>query len=331
MARSIVRAVCVLALTHALAHAWVSPPAPRPTVLRSAPTDSPADVDAAPGADLSAGPRAELDLARAAEAIPPPSPSSGNPVWQLDLVRAEALCVAAGAAAPALGALRALSVAPPGGEGGGAWDAIVDARSPSEFDEDAVPGAINRPASNDAQRHRVGTVYASDPFERAARRSLVASNLAATLAAPPFGPGDAAAPSAPLGARARVCVYCWRGGERSGSLAHTLSRVGWHVASVKGGWREYRRLVARRDGRARPLRARCRRRADGQRQGPAARRARRARRAGRRPRAARVPPRLDPRRRAGEAQPTRRASSRRSRTPSAPRPRAARSSRPSRP
>ena len=102
MARSIVRAVCVLALTHALAHAWVSHPAPRPTVLRSAPTDSPADVDAAPGADRSAGPLAELDLARAAEAIPPPSPSSGNPVWQLDLVRAEALCVAAGAT-PLLG------------------------------------------------------------------------------------------------------------------------------------------------------------------------------------------------------------------------------------
>ena len=46
-----------------------------------------------------------------------------------------------------------------------------------------------------------------------------------------------------LGRDARIAVFCWRGGERSGSLAHTLSRVGWHVAVVRGGYRAYRAAV----------------------------------------------------------------------------------------
>ena len=38
-------------------------------------------------------------------------------------------------------------------------------------------------------------------------------------------------------------VYCWRGGDRSGSLAHALSRIGWHVALLQGGYKAYRKLV----------------------------------------------------------------------------------------
>ena len=36
-------------------------------------------------------------------------------------------------------------------------------------------------------------------------------------------------------------VYCWRGGERSLSLAHTLSRIGFErVGLVPGGYKRYR-------------------------------------------------------------------------------------------
>ena len=38
-------------------------------------------------------------------------------------------------------------------------------------------------------------------------------------------------------------VYCWRGGDRSGSLTHSLSRVGWHVAQLEGGYKAYRARV----------------------------------------------------------------------------------------
>jgi hypothetical protein len=40
-----------------------------------------------------------------------------------------------------------------------------------------------------------------------------------------------------------VLVYCWRGGERSLSLAHVLSRCGFNVTLVAGGYKAYRRQV----------------------------------------------------------------------------------------
>ena len=42
------------------------------------------------------------------------------------------------------------------------------------------------------------------------------------------------------GKNLKVLVYCWRGGERSQSLAHILSRVGWEVAIIKRGYMGYR-------------------------------------------------------------------------------------------
>jgi tRNA 2-selenouridine synthase len=38
----------------------------------------------------------------------------------------------------------------------------------------------------------------------------------------------------------KVLVYCWRGGERSLSLAHVLSRIGFTVGFVPGGYKRYR-------------------------------------------------------------------------------------------
>ena len=39
------------------------------------------------------------------------------------------------------------------------YDALVDVRSPSEFAEDHLPGAINLPVLDDAQRAEVGTLF----------------------------------------------------------------------------------------------------------------------------------------------------------------------------
>ena len=39
------------------------------------------------------------------------------------------------------------------------FDAIIDVRSPSEFAEDHLPGAINLPVLDDVERARVGTHY----------------------------------------------------------------------------------------------------------------------------------------------------------------------------
>ena len=115
------------------------------------------------------------------------------------------------------------------------FDMIIDARSPLEFAEDHLPGAVNLPVLDDAERAEVGTLYAQvSPFE--ARRkgaAMVARNvsdhLQTSLADKPKG-------FTPL-------VYCWRGGMRSNSFAIILASVGWRTCVVEGGYRTWRRSV----------------------------------------------------------------------------------------
>ena len=47
-------------------------------------------------------------------------------------------------------------------------------------------------------------------------------------------------------------VYCWRGGQRSRSLAHVLNEIGWRAVQLAGGYRAYRRNVV--GGARRPCR-----------------------------------------------------------------------------
>jgi tRNA 2-selenouridine synthase len=115
------------------------------------------------------------------------------------------------------------------------FDDLIDARSPSEYHEDHLPGAISLPVLDDEERARVGTLYKQDsPF--AARRlgaALVSRNIARHLETALAGKPRAWRP----------LVYCWRGGKRSGALAHVLREVGWAARTLEGGYRAYRRWV----------------------------------------------------------------------------------------
>jgi tRNA 2-selenouridine synthase len=115
------------------------------------------------------------------------------------------------------------------------FSAIIDARSESEFAEDHLPGAVNWPSLNDAQRRLVGTEYKQvSPFVAQKRgAALVARNIAEHIEREVF---DKPRDWKPL-------VYCWRGGKRSGSLALVLGQIGFRVHLLEGGYREYRRAV----------------------------------------------------------------------------------------
>ena len=39
------------------------------------------------------------------------------------------------------------------------YDTIIDVRSPSEFNEDHIPGAINLPVLDDEERKIIGIIY----------------------------------------------------------------------------------------------------------------------------------------------------------------------------
>ena len=115
------------------------------------------------------------------------------------------------------------------------FDAVIDVRSPSEYAEDHLPGAVNLPVLNDAERARVGTIYKQQsPFlARKLGAALVARNAAAHLEGP----------LSIMGGGWRPLVYCWRGGQRSGSFATILTQVGWRVELLHGGYKSWRRLV----------------------------------------------------------------------------------------
>lgn len=115
------------------------------------------------------------------------------------------------------------------------FDDIIDVRAPAEYDEDHLPGAISLPVFSDAERAKVGTIYVQeDPFKaRKVGAALVARNAAQHL-------------EGPLADRTgawRPLVYCWRGGQRSGSFASILAQIGWRVSLIEGGYKAYRRLV----------------------------------------------------------------------------------------
>jgi tRNA 2-selenouridine synthase len=119
-----------------------------------------------------------------------------------------------------------------------AYDAIIDARTPAEYAEDRLPGAIPLPVLDNEERARVGTLYKQvSPF--AARKlgaALVAKNIGRHL--------ETALADRPRGWR--PLVYCWRGGKRSGAFAHVLREIGWDAHTLEGGYKAYRQWVAAR-------------------------------------------------------------------------------------
>ncbi len=111
----------------------------------------------------------------------------------------------------------------------------IDVRSPSEFAQDRIPGAVNWPVLDDAQRALVGTLHAREGGFAAKRMgaALVARNIATTLET---HCSDKPRDWAPL-------VYCWRGGKRSASLVHILREIGWRAVQLQGGYQTFRRHV----------------------------------------------------------------------------------------
>ena len=115
---------------------------------------------------------------------------------------------------------------------------VIDVRSPSEFSEDHIPGAVNLPVLDDQERAEVGTLYKQvSPFiARKRGAALVSANISQHL-------------STYLADKPKdffPAIYCWRGGQRSNSMATVLSQVGWRTGVLAGGYKAYRAHVRER-------------------------------------------------------------------------------------
>ncbi len=115
------------------------------------------------------------------------------------------------------------------------FDEIIDARSPAEYAEDHLPGAISCPVLSDEERARVGTLYKQvSTFEaKKVGAALVAKNVARHI--------EERFLDKPKGWR--PLVYCWRGGKRSGAFTHILREIGWDAHRLEDGYKAWRRHI----------------------------------------------------------------------------------------
>ena len=115
------------------------------------------------------------------------------------------------------------------------FDTVIDARSEDEYAQDHLPSAVNWPTLNNQERHDIGTLYKQvNPFEARKRgAAMAARNIAAHIERELL---DTPKDWKPL-------TYCWRGGQRSGSLSLILSQIGFRVTLVEGGYKAFRAAV----------------------------------------------------------------------------------------
>lgn len=117
----------------------------------------------------------------------------------------------------------------------GAGSPILDVRSPKEFAQGHVPTALNLPLFTDEERAIVGTLYKQRGREAAVLEGLriVGPKLAWIV--------ERARAIAPDG---KVAMHCWRGGERSASVAWLLDKAGgFEVNVLRRGYKAFRHRV----------------------------------------------------------------------------------------
>ena len=115
------------------------------------------------------------------------------------------------------------------------FDTLIDARSEDEFHQDHLPGAVNWPTLNNAERIAIGTLYKQvNPFEARKRGAAIAArSIAAHI--------EREVIDKPKGWK--PLVYCWRGGQRSGALALILGQIGFRVSVLEGGYKAFRAAI----------------------------------------------------------------------------------------
>lgn len=111
---------------------------------------------------------------------------------------------------------------------------VVDVRTPLEYEEDCIPGAINIPLLTNEERVEIGILHKQTGPQAARKRGL-------ELTAPRFPQIVSEIDSAAAGRP--ILVYCWRGGLRSRTVTSILDLTGFKALQLHGGYKTYRNHV----------------------------------------------------------------------------------------
>lgn len=110
-------------------------------------------------------------------------------------------------------------------------EVLLDVRSPAEYAQGRIPGAISFPLFSNAERAEVGTCYKQQGRDAAVELGLaiVGPKLAEFVAT-----------AKQLAPDHRLRIHCWRGGMRSGSMAWLMETAGFQVALLERGYKGFR-------------------------------------------------------------------------------------------
>ncbi|HIQ31821.1 MAG TPA: tRNA 2-selenouridine(34) synthase MnmH [Aquifex aeolicus] len=115
--------------------------------------------------------------------------------------------------------------------------ALVDIRSPEEFEEFHIPGAVNVPLFENEEKKLIGRIYRTEGRDRAEK---IGRELALRKVKEIYERLRELKDR--LGT---VIIYCWRGGMRSKGLCEAMASMGLHLYRLRGGYRAYRRFILR--------------------------------------------------------------------------------------
>ncbi len=110
---------------------------------------------------------------------------------------------------------------------------LLDARTPAEYAEDHLLGAISVPLLDDQERHEIGIIYKQYSREKAIERGMEL-----------FPAKIPTIYNAVKDHRTKtIIVYCARGGMRSGIIASLLESIGFKVLQIEGGYKSFRNYI----------------------------------------------------------------------------------------
>ncbi len=111
---------------------------------------------------------------------------------------------------------------------------VFDVRSPAEFADGHIPGAVSLPLFDNEERKIVGTIY-----KKSGREAAIFEGLGFVGKKMQWYVKEAQK----LAPDKKLLIHCWRGGMRSESLAWLLSTAGFDVFVLIGGYKSYRQYI----------------------------------------------------------------------------------------
>jgi tRNA 2-selenouridine synthase len=112
---------------------------------------------------------------------------------------------------------------------------LIDVRSPKEYEEATIPGAVNIPIFDNEERHKIGFVYVNESVEKAKKMGVEAVSKKLPQIYEEVHALDKQ--------HKKLVFFCARGGMRSSSLCSLLCTLGINAFRLNGGYKGYRKFI----------------------------------------------------------------------------------------